>query len=282
MKEYSTTVHGLAFGGDGVGRVDGKVCFVRGALPAEEVVFKVLKETKSYIKGEVTEIKIKSSDRVDPVCKYYGVCGGCQYQHLDYKKEVEYKRAQVENLMQRFGGLTDVSLDIVCSNLDYNYRDSITLHKGEQEYGFYSVDKNKIIPIDNCAIAAKSLNGFLLQLKDRDVSRLTIKKDNNGKTWVSDQSDDLFYSDNYCGQEIILSSRGFSQCNRFIISSIVEQLNEWIKKIPNDAVLFDLYCGVGFFSFLLKGFKNCVGIDYEGISIDCAQKTAGFKKDNKY
>ena len=97
-KKLKTTIHDLAFGGDGVGRIDGKVCFVRDALPGEEVLFDVVKETKSYVKGNLVEIINRSPGRVEPVCKYYGSCGGCQYQHLEYSIEVDYKRKQVEDL----------------------------------------------------------------------------------------------------------------------------------------------------------------------------------------
>ena len=286
IKNFTTTIHDLAFGGDGVGSVDGKVCFVRGALPGEEVVFEVNKQTKSYIKGEVIDIKTASLNRIKPACEYYGVCGGCQYQHLNYKKEIEYKKAQVENLMQRFGGLKDFSEKIVGEGLvssrdnGYFYRDSITLHKGNNGYGFYGIDNKEIVSVSQCLIAAKELNAVLPGLQNIDISRLTIKHDHRGQTWRSDSGENLFYSDTYCGKELWFSSRGFSQCNRFIISQIVKELNLWINNTADGAVLFDVYCGVGFFSFLLEGFALYVGIDYEGISIDCAQKTANQSDQN--
>ena len=81
-KRMRTDIYTLAFGGSGIGKVDGKVCFVEGALPGEEVVFEVEKDTPRYIKGSVLEIVSPSVDRVEAPCRYYGICGGCQLQHL--------------------------------------------------------------------------------------------------------------------------------------------------------------------------------------------------------
>ncbi|MFH2138524.1 MAG: methyltransferase domain-containing protein [Candidatus Omnitrophota bacterium] len=274
MKKYTTTIYDLAFGGAGVGRVDGKICFVNFALPGEEVIFTVDKETSSYIKGSIADLRKASPDRTAPVCRYYGICGGCQYQHLSYEKELVYKKKQVEELMQRIGGLRDFKSEIVASGDCYNYRSSITLHKSSEGYGFCRDNSNEVVPIQECSIASKAINKILPELSnDAQKDRVTLKEDHQGNVWRSDKTTDKFFTDNYNSKEMFSSPRIFSQCNRYISLKIIEELNQWLSEASKDAVFFDVYCGAGFFSFLLPEYLLKVGIDYEGLSIECAKKT---------
>lgn len=257
-----------------MGKVDGKVCFVKYALPEEEVVFKVENETSSYIKGVVSELLTASPDRVKPVCRYYGACGGCQYQHLAYGKEIIYKKMQLEDLMRRFGGLQDFSSDIVASEGPYHYRGNITLHKGDQGYGFYLPKSNSVISIEECAISSKEINKVLAELKKGEPEdQVTLKQDHKGKVWRSDLAGEKFFTDVYAGKAIVFSPRIFSQCNRYIALKMVEELNLWLSDIDKNAVFFDLYCGAGFFSFLVPEYPLKIGMDHERISIECAKKT---------
>ena len=123
-----TEIFSLAFGGEGIGKVDGKICFVEGALPGEEVEFEVLKDDPKFIKGRVIKILKPSDDRVEPECSYYKDCGGCQLQHISYEKELYYKELQVKDLLERISGLKDLVVGkIVPSEKPYNYRSSVTL-----------------------------------------------------------------------------------------------------------------------------------------------------------
>ena len=88
QKEYEIDIFALSYGGEGVGKLDNKVCFVEGALPGEKICFIKQVEKKSFIRGLATKILTASNDRVEPVCQYYAECGGCQYQHINYEKEV--------------------------------------------------------------------------------------------------------------------------------------------------------------------------------------------------
>ena len=139
MKQYEIEIYGLAFGGNGVGKIDGKICFIEGALPGEKVRFIKQIEKKKFTIGKATEVLKASSDRVKPICPYYGECGGCQYQHLSYEKEVHYKAEQVRELLSRIGGFKEYAFDnITPSSLQYGYRLSITLHRSEKGYGYFA------------------------------------------------------------------------------------------------------------------------------------------------
>ena len=276
MRQLSTEIYSLAFGGDGVGKVDGKVCFVKDALPGEEVLFNVEKETTSYIKGKLVRVDKPSPDRVEPECPYYGSCGGCQLQHLSYEKELFYKKSQVEELVKRVAGIKQFACDeIVASPSPYNYRSSVTVHKGEAGYGYYARDGHTVLAIDNCKIADNNINNELSSLEASGRNeRVTLKVDHNGHVWSSGRTGERFFIDRYRGVDMTFSPHVFSQCNRYISEKISETLESWIGEAGDDTAFFDVYCGIGFFSFLTRQeFGIKIGIDAERIAIDCAKTT---------
>ncbi|MBU0571331.1 MAG: hypothetical protein KJ995_00780 [Candidatus Omnitrophica bacterium] len=276
MSQLRTQIYSLAYGGDGVGKVDGKVCFVKGALPGEDVVFNPVKETASYIKGDLARVDEPSPDRVEPKCPHYGVCGGCQLQHVSYEKELFYKKAQAEELVRRLAGIKQfICGEIVASPAPYNYRGNVTMHKGDTGYGYYARDGRTVIKIANCAIADEHINDelSLLDAGGRN-DRMTLKVDHNGHVWSSIRPGERFFVDRYRDVNMTFSPHVFSQCNRYISGEIAETLDNWIGEVRDDAVLFDVYCGIGFFSFLIKQkFSARIGIDSERVSIDCAKTT---------
>jgi len=276
MKQLKTQIYSLAFGGEGVGKVEGKICFVKDALPGEEVIFNVIKDTSNYIRGELIEILTASPDRVKPVCRYYGKCGGCVLQHVSHEKELLYKKAQVEELMKRFAGIKDfVCGSVIASSDPYGYRNSVTLHKGPGGYGYYARDGRTVIEIKECSLAVGAINEMLpIDPAGSKEERLTLKSDHNGHIWRSDRTGERFFTDRYADTDMIFSPKAFSQCNRDMSIRAAGVLADWTGRSGDDTVFFDVYCGMGFFSFLLKhGPAVKVGMDSERVSVDCAKTT---------
>ncbi|MFQ5952550.1 MAG: class I SAM-dependent RNA methyltransferase [Candidatus Omnitrophota bacterium] len=262
-----TEIYSMAFGGDGVGKVDGKVCFVKGAIPPEKVLFDVTKETSSYIKGDLVRVLSSSPDRVEPACRYYNKCGGCQLQHVSYEKELFYKREQVIELIKRIAGKEEFECaQIVASPDCYHYRSSVTLHKKGEKYGYFagsSSPRGTIIEIEECPITNEAINKELSGLMvEGGREELTLKSDYKGSVWSSEKPGERFFLDRYGDVEMYFSPRTFSQANRYISEKMAEKLGEWIGEVPSGAAFFDVYCGVGFFSFLLKqDFEVRAGMD---------------------
>ena len=86
------TINTLAFGGNGVCRIDGKVCFVPFSCPGDEVSLRITSQKKSYCTASIAEIITPSSSRTVPVCAIFGECGGCNWQHISYPAQLEHKR----------------------------------------------------------------------------------------------------------------------------------------------------------------------------------------------
>ena len=89
--------------GRSLARVDGKVVFIEGAVPGDIVDVQLSKNKSDWAEGHAVKTHVFSADRVDPFCKHFGVCGGCQWQMLPYEKQLFYKQKQVSDNLNRIG-----------------------------------------------------------------------------------------------------------------------------------------------------------------------------------
>jgi 23S rRNA (uracil1939-C5)-methyltransferase len=126
------TITDYAFEGRGISKIskDGDekkyVVFVNGAYPGDKVVAQLRRIKKSYAEANRIEILEPSNDRVEPRCKYFGVCGGCKQQDLDYSVQLKYKQDQVKDVFERIGGFNDLSMEeIIPSDKIYYYRNKM-------------------------------------------------------------------------------------------------------------------------------------------------------------
>jgi 23S rRNA (uracil1939-C5)-methyltransferase len=269
-------IDSLAFGGAGVGRSAGKVCFVPGALPGETVLFRALKEKPRYIYGELEAVLEASPDRTEPACAYYGDCGGCQLQHLNYESELACKKDQVIETIRRIAGIDEVDCaDVVPSRSPYRYRCGVTLHRSADRYGYYRAGSRDVVGIDSCPIAEDAINRALPLKAFKGMKRdVNLRSDAKGRVWSSARSGERFFTEEYGDTRMVLSTRAFSQPNRQIALDIASRLDEWIGQGPDPDVFFDAYCGAGFFSFMLKvPFRKRIGMDSSRQAIDCAVTT---------
>jgi 23S rRNA (uracil1939-C5)-methyltransferase len=273
---HTVDIYDVAYGGLGVGKLEGKVCLVDGALPGETVSFIETSSRKRLIFGHTDEVLKPSPNRVVPRCPYYGICGGCQYQHIDYKKEMEIKSRQARELMFRIGGIRDFEYkDITPSKPHYMYRRSITLHRSESCIGFFSRDKKTVIDISRCLLATESINNYIPRLIDLNLKKdTTIRADLSDRIYISNQPGNRFYEDTFFKDKITFSPLAFVQANPGIACSIVEFLRESIAGQGRGGMLYDLFCGIGFFGILLRdNFDQVLGMDNSSIAIDCAVQT---------
>src|SRR6478752_10221688 len=110
-EELELKVDSLAFGGNGVARLDGFVVFVRSGLPGDTVRARVTKVQRRHAEAQATEILASGPQRVDAPCAHYPACGGCRFQDLAYDAQVESKAAQVADALRRIGGIAEPPLE---------------------------------------------------------------------------------------------------------------------------------------------------------------------------
>ena len=121
--------------GKALAKVDGKVIFISGAVPGDTVNLFLTKNKKDWAEARVTAVKEFSSDRVEPFCQHFGVCGGCKWQMLPYRKQIEYKQQEAEQNLRRIGKVTDATfLPIVGADETKHYRNKLEFTFSNKEF----------------------------------------------------------------------------------------------------------------------------------------------------
>jgi 23S rRNA (uracil1939-C5)-methyltransferase len=125
-QELELRIDSLAYGGNGVARLNGFVVFVRRGLPGDTVRARVTKVKRSHAEAIAVEVLEPGADRVEAPCAHYPACGGCRFQDLAYERQLEAKAGQVADAMARIGGFTDLELEpAVPAESIFHYRNKL-------------------------------------------------------------------------------------------------------------------------------------------------------------
>jgi len=269
-------INNTAFGGTGIGKIDGKVYFVEYSVPGDTLKIESFKDRKSFSYAKIKEIIKPSPHRIEPSCPNFGICGGCSYLNIDYEKELEFKAAILKSLINRTGGLDEKlipEINIV-KNERHGYR-SHTLVKSEGDgFGLFRKRTNDVIPFPQkgCGILAPELNSFIKTLDYKKINaEIRAASDYRGKM-LYDKSDASGFIDEY---ENNISYRrelnGFFQANRFLRGDMLEIVKDYSSLTPEDAFI-DIGCGCGFFTLYLAQYASRgYGFDVDRKSIEHAE-----------
>ena len=255
MRVVDLKIEDIAFGGKGLAREQGKAVFVPYTMEDELVSAEIVREKKQFAEAELLEVKESSPNRVAPQCPYFGRCGGCAYQHIDYQHQLAIKWRQVRDALQRSGKLKDVPMrPIIPSPRDYAYRNRITVHAQDGVIGFFRRDSHHLIDIEHCPISRDEVNRALAELRKQRHVR-------NGHYTLRAASE----------------PRVFSQINGDVAQTLRDLI---VNLVPlNQHLLIDAYCGAGFFAkALLDKFECIIGIDWDKFAIAAARENATAKE----
>jgi 23S rRNA (uracil1939-C5)-methyltransferase len=153
--ELVLTVDDAAFEGRTVGRHEGFVIFVDGAVPGDTVTVRLLKVKKSFAEAKVVSVITPSPHRVTPRCRHFGPCGGCKWQHVEYGTQLQFKQRHVIDAFERIGGLPGLNiLPIIGSDDVYFYRNKMEYSFAEKEWlilppGKMETDNSDTTQIEN-------------------------------------------------------------------------------------------------------------------------------------
>lgn len=256
--------------GNGIGNINGKIIFVKGALPGETVDVTITKDKKSFMEGNINTIIYKSSKRVEPFCKYFGVCGGCSLCHLNYENTLEYKKERVKNILSKF----DIpKINVIRNENDLYYRNKIEIKIVDGKLGFYEKNTHNLIEIKECKVTKKSINKSFEFVKNMKLenANVTIRANYNDEVLVIIDSKEkpvilnpedykivgivlndkcIYGQDNFMEKInnlfFIVSYNSFFQVNNYINL----ELFNLIKKNIVGKTALDLYSGVGTLSIV--------------------------------
>lgn len=298
--KYTVTVQKLDHYGRGIAFLDGKITFISNALPNEIVEIMITKSTKKFNEANVLEYLQYSEDRIEPICPYYGLCGGCDIMHM--KNELDFKMNKVKDIISRYTLMDESKIKKIISCNDLYYRNKATFQIKEK-IGYYKKKSYEIISIDKCYIVDPKINKILKQLKsydlknidsiviraskysedtmvilksngfipnfqDLDVTSLIEYKNNHYKVLKGND----FIIENLGDLKFMISPDSFFQVNTETAYKLYEIVREYAVLDKTDKVL-DLYSGTGTIGlFLSKYCKSVIGIEINQYAVRDAFK----------
>lgn len=282
------TIHDVAYGGKGVGRLDdGMTVFVPATLKGERVKGRITKVHKRYAEAVKTEVVVASEHRREPFCPLADVCGGCTYQHTSPEHEWAIKQQQADTLLKRIGALQNPDIrETFLSPCDQGYRNKIVLHAGEDGVlGYVATDQHSIIDVPCCPLAVKPINDCLQQVRE-DKTWMKALQAGDTVTFRWTAQDGVVFWKNKATQgggltETALSGslrvpqNGFYQVNPAVTRLLEEHVKALIQTLSPE-FLIDLYCGAGMFALLAahEGVPHVLGVEQNGSLIRAAKGNA--------
>ena len=278
---FTVKIERMAFGGEGVGRVDNFVVFIPFATPEDELEIEITQRKKNFARGKILNIINSSPLRVKPLCNYYESCGGCCYQHINYEQQLEIKKRQVAEAFVKIGRISAPPVAaMVASSASYHYRGKAQCHRITSsdgvKLGFLDISGGKIVDIKRCEIMGETINEKIGRLRENAFSR--NEKDARLNIW-SDLPNEQEVKKGQIrrvvkGKEFLVSADGFFQNNLFLTETMVDEVCRMAFTGKLNTVV-DVYCGCGFFSIFLAPFASeVVGIELNPRAVQFAQINA--------
>jgi len=254
VETVSLTLTGMAPTGEAIGRFEGMVVFVPFGLPGEVVDVHIVERKKKFARGELVARHSTSPVRTEPVCRYYGRCGGCDLQHVVYAEQVAIKTAIVREQLARIGRFSGVDgvdgvegvdgvdgVDVrpcIASPAPYAYRNHARLAVARNgRLGYRAGRSHDVVVVDDCPILEPVLNERVQALSRTGVPGHHEEIELRGWTDTVDVN----------GIAYRVSSGAFFQANTAVAGWLVDAVMEALAPTGDERVL-DLYCGVGLFT----------------------------------
>jgi tRNA/tmRNA/rRNA uracil-C5-methylase (TrmA/RlmC/RlmD family) len=247
------TIEDIGFGGEGVGRMGEFVVFVPFVAPGETVEVELTEVKKRFGRARLIHMLEASPERVAAPCRYFGACGGCQYQHLAYPEQLRIKRKQVGDLFERI---------IPCPS-PYGYRNRLMIRSQWDKFkqglniGFIRADSRLVVDVEECKIAEPALNEEILRVRRHPPPKGGIKVVLRvaAEGWA-------------------VPADSFFQNNFFLLPQLVETVRGRLRE-SGARYLIDAYCGVGFFSVeMAEMVEEFVGVEVDVAAIKAARQNA--------
>jgi tRNA/tmRNA/rRNA uracil-C5-methylase (TrmA/RlmC/RlmD family) len=263
-EKVTLTIDDIAFGGEGVGRIDEFVIFVPFAAKGETIESEITEVKTRFARAKLLRVIKPAPERVQPVCRYFGDCGGCQYQHLAYESQLQLKHKQISDLFERIGGFEPslVSPVLPCPQ-PYGYRNRIMIRSQWDKFkqglniGFIRADNRLVVDIEECPIAEPALNLQIQKVRANPPPKGGLKVVLRVAPEGWHVPPDSFFQNNF-----------------FLLPKLVEVVGERLRD-SGAFHLIDLYCGVGFFSLELAGeVESFAGIELDKQAIMAARRNA--------
>lgn len=266
-QRLTVRVEDVAFGGDGVARFEQFVVFVPFVIAGELGEVEITEVKRNFARARLLNVIEPSPQRAAAPCPYFGACGGCQYQHIDYAAQLELKHKQITDIFVRIGKFPAAAIaPVVPCPQPYGYRNRVMIRSQWDKFkqglniGFLRHDNALVVDVEECKISEPAINEQIRHVRAHPPPKGGIKV----VLRIAPE-----------GWEVPQDS--FFQNNFFLLPKLVETVRAAICD-GGASLLVDAYCGVGFFALELADLmERFVGIELDKHAIKAARANAAAK-----
>ncbi|MDR2377496.1 MAG: class I SAM-dependent RNA methyltransferase [Puniceicoccales bacterium] len=283
-EEIELSVENLTNLGLGVGRVKGWVVLLPFVLKGECVRARIFKNHKNYSEADLLEVLESSPYRREAKCPLFGLCGGCQYQHIAYEEQRRIKQQQIREFFHR-SGWTDIEVPLPLSGEEWAYRTKLTPHFQKPKAANFPIgflrrgSRRALVDIPHCPIATEAINESLHQARSEIRSKSSYRRgqtllfrDIDGRVCrdprrlVEQQLDSLVFS---------FRAGGFFQNNAQVLPPMLRYIARKVSEGSSADFLIDAYGGVGVFALsAAASFQEVMGIEIDEDAVALARRNA--------
>lgn len=273
--------------GFGIGFAEDLTVFVELAVPGDVVTARIYKLNGRTAFAEIASVIEPGGERIEPLCKYFGACGGCDFQQMSYRSQLEAKVGIVRDSLVRIGKFDPgIEISIIPSPKEFEYRSRAQWHFDTRsgKIGYFRRHSREVIDVENCPKLVPALNTALTDLRSSLEGRnfwsenvhIEAAAGDGGEVSISrpesgNESSDISYS--VYGERFFYTSQSFFQGNQYLIERLLDAALSGTK----GEIALDLYCGVGLFTLpLARLFGRVVGVEENPKAVDFAEKNAKY------
>lgn len=280
VEELELTIEQLVDGGDGLGRFEGIPIFVPRSAPGDRVRARLVERRPGYGRAEIVELLAPGAGRREPACPHFARCGGCDLQHLEYRRQLELKAEATLETLRRLSALTVPTPQAIFAAEPWGYRLRAQLHTrpvgGGVEVGYHARGSRQLVAVDRCPVLAPALERELATLGRRlpagAPSRLDLALGDGDEVSYSPLVEGLPHGElsRRVGEhEYLFDARCFFQGHSGLLAPLVER----VVGEATGATALDLYGGVGLFALpLARRYARVVLVEGDRIAARFARK----------
>lgn len=278
------TIEKIVPNGFGLAFAENLTVFVSLAAKGDKVRVKIIEKKGKTAFAEIVEIIEPSKDRTEPRCPYFGACGGCNFQHLDYAAQLDAKVAIIRDCLERIGKINyEKEIEILASPREYGYRARAQWHLDtrRKKFGYFQRHSHQTVDAKVCPILTPELENTLQNLRETvewtslwsEIVEIETATDGKDVSVYSaetiEPTKEICFQTN--GERYFYDATSFFQGNLFLIEKLIDAAT---KNVTGETAL-DLYCGVGLFTLpLARKFKRVFGVEGNRKAIEFAKKNA--------
>jgi len=274
------TIERILPGGVGLAHADGKTVFVSLAVPGDRLRVRVDREQGNLVFASIVEIVEASHERIEPPCPYFGRCGGCDFQQLDYESQLNAKSEIIRDCLHRIARLDIQHIRVIPSPTQWHYRARATwqLDSTQQSIGYYERGSRRVCDVAECAVLVPEMQKTLSDVRGTefavipsDLKHLDAVVGDSGVS-IAPAFDRFKTTDlnlTVGDETYSYNAEAFFQVNQALLGELVRSA---VGEESGTSAL-DLYCGVGLFTLpLARRFRRVVGVESNSVATRFARR----------